>query len=282
MRGLLFALALWPALVVAGEGAEAENSTADAAYSAGVEHFKARQFKDAILEFNKAYRANPHPILVFNMARCFEELKNYEAAVDFYQKYLKMNPEAADKAQVEESITTLKLLAGKAQEQRLDLQLTSQPDGARVFLNGQEVGVTPFKKALPQGTHFIALEAEGFSRISDEVEVADAPITKHLTLVPLPKQPITPVKPPNYLAWGLVVTGGAMLIGSGLVGYMALDKNNKLDEMDGGHATYNADTYETYKEDGRAFSYTADGLLLVGTTSLLTGGYLLLAAPSKD
>lgn len=280
MRGLLFALALCPTLALAGEGAPTESSTADAAYEAGVEHFKARHFKDAIREFNKAYRAHPHPILVFNMARCFEELGNYDAAVDFYQKYLKINPEAVDKAQVEESIATLKLLAKK--EARVQLQITSEPDGARLFLNGREVGMTPFKQAMPKGTHFISLEAEGFSRASAEIELTGEPVSRHLKLVAIAPVKEAPPARSDGLAWGLVAVGGAMLVGGGAMGYMALDKDSQLDKIDSGDEEYDFNTYEDLKNDGRVFSYAADGLLLGGTTSLLTGGYLLLTAPSKN
>lgn len=81
------------------------------AYRTGVDHFKAQRFEDAVAEFAKAYRLDPSPILVFNMARAFEELKRYPQAVTFYKQYLEVSPNAPDRAAVSQSITALEGLS---------------------------------------------------------------------------------------------------------------------------------------------------------------------------
>jgi tetratricopeptide (TPR) repeat protein len=84
---------------------------AAAAYTVGVGHFKARRFEEAVAEFAKAYRIDPSPILVFNMARSFEELRRYPQAVTFYQRYLEGAPNAPDRAAVRETIVALEGLS---------------------------------------------------------------------------------------------------------------------------------------------------------------------------
>lgn len=111
-------LALGAALVLATTPPPAgePSSRAQEAYERGVEHFRGGRFREAVVEFNKAYRADPNPVLVFNMARAFEEMKRYEAAIEFYRRYLEMAPEADDRAAVEEGLRALEILQREEQE----------------------------------------------------------------------------------------------------------------------------------------------------------------------
>jgi len=181
---LVTLLALVPAPARAQAPDQAVETPAQAAYRAGVEHFKANRFEDAIREFNKAYRLDPNPVLVFNMARAFEETRQYTSAIEFYRRYLTMAPESTDRQAVEDSIRTLELLAAKNQTQAVALSVISQPDGATVFVDGREVGVTPMKLDVAPGKHFIALERAGFVRASEEVSIdAGQPLERCVVLV---------------------------------------------------------------------------------------------------
>ena len=79
-------------------------------YQDGKAHFKKKEYTKAITKFLRAYRIRSNPNLVYNIARSFEELKEYENAAKYYEEYLKMNPQASDRADVELSIQTLKRL----------------------------------------------------------------------------------------------------------------------------------------------------------------------------
>ena len=48
-------------------------------YKTGLADFKAKRYRDALKRFNRVYRLQPHPNLVYNMARSFEELKEYKS-----------------------------------------------------------------------------------------------------------------------------------------------------------------------------------------------------------
>ena len=48
--------------------------------------------------------------ILFNIARCFEELRSYEEAIGFYEDYLSKTPEGEERDQVAQSVRALKAL----------------------------------------------------------------------------------------------------------------------------------------------------------------------------
>ncbi len=262
-----------------------EDQQAKDAYSAGVEHFKAKRYADAIREFNKAYRVDPNPVLVFNMARAFEELEEYDSAIEYYRRYLEMAPESEDSASVADTLRALELLKKRSAEAAtVTLSVTSTPDGAQIYVNGREVGASPMKLELKPGRHFVAVEAKGFTRDSTEVElVAGKPDKHHATLVPIAPAPSAHAGSEHTtLGWVLIGVGGALLAGAAVTGTLALGKSGELDDIDsdGGDTTPNE--YDAIQDDGRVLAYTTDGLLLGGAASVLTGGFLLLTSGDEE
>lgn len=54
----------------------------------------------------------------------------------------------------------------------MNINVISEPDGAKVFINGRIAGITPLKSyPLSYGTHQIAIEKEGYKSIYDEIKV---------------------------------------------------------------------------------------------------------------
>jgi tetratricopeptide (TPR) repeat protein len=267
--------------------AEAD-SPAKAAYRAGVDHFKQRQFADAIREFNKAYRLDPNPVLVFNMARAFEELKQYDSAIEYYKKYLEMAPETPDRGKVEDSLRALEILQkAAATETKVVLTVTSVPDGAKVLVDGREVGLTPLKAEIPAGHRFLAVEAPGYTRHSSELDVvAETPPTAHVVLVP---QPASSAQGPAsgggmtrdawaYIALGL---GGALLVGGGIAGWQASKKADKLDQIEANPRPSDKSQYDALKSDGKTFALVADGLFVGSALAVGTGLILLFTGQSE-
>jgi len=271
-------LALVPAPARAQAPDQAVETPAQAAYRAGVEHFKANRFEDAIREFNKAYRLDPNPVLVFNMARAFEETRQYTSAIEFYRRYLTMAPESTDRQAVEDSIRTLELLAAKNQTQAVALSVISQPDGATVFVDGREVGVTPMKLDVAPGKHFIALERAGFVRASEEVSIdAGQPLERRVVLVQAPTpQPAAARSGSSVWPWVAVGTGGALLAASAVTGWQAYRKADKLDQLDADPSLGDEALYDELRDSGQAYALTTDALVVSGSLSLVTGMVLLL------
>ncbi len=253
-------------------------SAASSAYAAGVEHFKAGRYADAIREFNKAYRVDPNPVLVFNMARAFEEMKQYPSAVEFYRKYLEMAPNAKDAETVKQSLRTLELLiAQQASPEQVELTVTSVPDGAKVLLDGRDVGATPLKLKVALGKHFVTVEKAGFTREASELTFEKGADQTHaVTLVAVAEAPPPPPPASNVLAWTLIGTGGALMLGGAVTGTLALQKEGEVDDFSGSR-----DDFDALQDEGNTLALMTDGLLAGGVVSATVGLVLLLSGDDQ-
>lgn len=79
----------------AGRGAEAE-----AAYAAGVAAFKARDYAVALRLLERAQALDPSPVLLYNLARVYEEMGQGAQAVAYFERYLATAGDVSDRAQV--------------------------------------------------------------------------------------------------------------------------------------------------------------------------------------
>ena len=89
---------------------------ADMHYNLGVLMSKNQDYKNATLEFQRAVQLRPNDASAyFNLGKIQADFyKDKVKAVEYFQKYLKLNPEAEDRGWVESFITTVK--AWRAEE----------------------------------------------------------------------------------------------------------------------------------------------------------------------
>jgi tetratricopeptide (TPR) repeat protein len=78
------------------------------AYKDGVAAFKAEEFPTALGLFERAYKLDPSPILIYNLARTHEEMGHASEAIDHFELYLTRVPGAADRADVERRVRVMK------------------------------------------------------------------------------------------------------------------------------------------------------------------------------
>lgn len=76
--------------------------------------FKQQRYADALAEFRRAYELAPIPEVLFNVARCHEELHDDAAAVRGYEQYLAARPDAPDRVELEEHLRTLRARVASA------------------------------------------------------------------------------------------------------------------------------------------------------------------------
>jgi tetratricopeptide (TPR) repeat protein len=76
-------------------------------YKAGVTHFHAGQFADAIQEFRAADAIRPSAVLSFDVAQCYEKMADLPNAKSAYQDYLRRAPNAEDRQAVEATIASI-------------------------------------------------------------------------------------------------------------------------------------------------------------------------------
>ncbi len=83
-------------LLTAGAAAEDMRTVAQQKFSEGRREFDAHNYQRALELLKESYTLAPYPDLLFNIGRCYEQLGQYRAALDAYQRYLAVNPADED------------------------------------------------------------------------------------------------------------------------------------------------------------------------------------------
>lgn len=102
------------AIAASHERPNADDKPAPEAIAAARDHarrarslFDLGKFDKAMQEYEAAYLAVPNPTLLFNMGQCQRKLGNGQQALAFYKSYLRNQPDAPNRAEVEKLIRDL-------------------------------------------------------------------------------------------------------------------------------------------------------------------------------
>ena len=112
-------------------------------FEEGRQLFRARRFREAIRAFELARALWPSPDLLFNIARAYEELGDYQVAVGYFERYLQRPVEPDDAAEVLQRIAVLKRRDRQLQKHRARgarvgaLRLVARRPPQRVWLAKQ-------------------------------------------------------------------------------------------------------------------------------------------------
>ncbi len=141
------------------------------------------QYEPAAVKFMAAFKKKPFSSFLFNAAVAYEKARKFHKAIDGFQKYLDLDPQARDAAEVKSRIDTLKFVlapppaggkkaAEKPAEQVLPeiatkglVIIDSKPSGASIYLNDKSKGVfatTPWQGSLEPKPVKLLIEAKGF------------------------------------------------------------------------------------------------------------------------
>lgn len=278
-------LALWWCLVVAAApwtsvaAQPTAKERAAAAYREGSAAFKAGRFAKALESFEKAYKLDPSPILLYNLARAYEEMGNAEKAIENFELYLARVPDAPDRAEVETRIrVTRKMMergAPSAAAARPRLTIDSHPPGAVIWIDDLHAGRTPLEVEATVGRHTVRAALEGHAAATREVDVeAGARVGVTLQLVPIA------AAEDEHDGWQRPAAYGAFAasaLGLALAGVFYVHASDAADE---------ADTLRGEPASHRALQNDFDAARLgmwlsVGGAALLagTGATLLLVEP---
>ncbi|UJR80344.1 PEGA domain-containing protein [Sandaracinus amylolyticus] len=199
---------------------------ARAAFEAGVAHFEARRYRDAIHEFQVAAQLVPSADLWFNVARAHEELGEWEQAIEHYRRYLRDRVDPPDRAQVEGHIRELEERAEAARAARLTRPTTGtltvrvDVEGATVRVGDREVGQSPIgdELSLDPGRHPLLVTREGYLPFRSEVAVeAGLRTAAYVDLQPETRyRAIEGERIFTWIAWGLSAASLGVAIGLGV------------------------------------------------------------------
>lgn len=169
-----------------GESGEtAATQDADAAqrardeFQAGMAHFQARRYREAIHSFQVVADLVPSADLWFNIARAHEELGEWDQAIEHYRRYLRDRVDPPDRARVEQHITVLEERAEAARAARTTtptsgtLSVRVDVEGAAVRLDDRDVGTSPIddELTLDAGSHQLLVTRDGYLPFRSQVGI---------------------------------------------------------------------------------------------------------------
>jgi tetratricopeptide (TPR) repeat protein len=99
--------------------AAAKEKEAREHYIQGMRHFDLGEVDEAVKEYRAAYQNSAAPGLLFNIAQAYRTKKDYENALQFYKNYLRLQPRAPNRADVEARVVEMeKMVAEQAQMEK--------------------------------------------------------------------------------------------------------------------------------------------------------------------
>ncbi len=141
---------------------------ADLMFTLGAERYQAGDYPHALAYFLASNRLARNRNVLFNIARCYEQLKQFPEAHRYYSRALEGEPDTAAVARINEALTRISPHIAV-------LQIVSDPPGARIYLDRKDLGergTAPQKIALPPAKYRVIAELDGFEEASSEaVEV---------------------------------------------------------------------------------------------------------------
>jgi len=130
---------------------------------AGQRLYKQARYPEAIAKFEEAYLVRPHPVITYNIGKCYEQLGETARAMRAYRDYLRLSPNADDRETVSDAITNLeRRLREKGLQQ---LMVFAEPPSARVSIDGKDLGNPPVSIELIAGNHTLTVTADGFEKV---------------------------------------------------------------------------------------------------------------------
>lgn len=167
---------------------KAAKREADRHFKTGVRLFDEGKYSEALAEFEQAYSLASHPLVLYNLAAAHRALSQYAQAVELYNRFLSEGKGVVRPRQLargrRELDELLRLIA------RIDV--TTQPEGAKVSVDGREIGPTPLEQALilGPGDHVVSATLDGHSPAERSVRVsAGDTLAVALSLDKLPEEP---------------------------------------------------------------------------------------------
>lgn len=140
---------------------------ADLHFQLGAERYQQGDFRGALEQFLISNRLVPNRNVVYNIARCFEQLKRYADAHRYYVDALIGETDPQTIKAVEASIA--RVVPNVAV-----LDIASSPPGATIYIDRKDLGSrgrAPRLLALPEGRYRIIAELDGFEpRVIENVD----------------------------------------------------------------------------------------------------------------
>ena len=244
MIGAAPAVALPPSVSTPSAPDPQRKAEASAHLKRGAELIDREDLAGALAQFEAAYRLVPSPTILHNFGIVYQGLGRKAAALEAFERFLDeaINAPAAARAHAEQAVQTLR---GEVAQ----LQVEADVAGARVVVDGREVGQTPLQKPvyLDPGPHDVAVDKAGLgsphvqrveARAGQRLEVA-----ARLHQAPVPVSTAAPAVEPSPVpsesersrwqrpaAWA---TGTAAVVAAGLFVTTFVLRHQRVEDFNG-------------------------------------------------
>jgi tetratricopeptide (TPR) repeat protein len=118
---------------------------ADVEFGLGAERYEARDFEHALAHFLASNRLARNRNVLFNIARCYEQLRQFPEAHRYYSRALEGETDAGASQRIREALARISPRVAI-------LRIVTDPPGARIFLDRKDLGErgsAPQSMALP-------------------------------------------------------------------------------------------------------------------------------------
>lgn len=173
------------------------------AYDQATLLFQDHDYAGASTKYHAALNASHDPRLLWNIAACEKELRHYVRASALVDQFLREAGASVPPERVEQAKATQDALKQLFDAVRFDVQ----PSGARVLVDGEEIGRAPLPGVVlfDIGKHTLRVEQDGFLPYESSFEVGvTRSLALEVTLRPVP--PPVPVEAPKPANPTLTVT----------------------------------------------------------------------------
>ena len=282
---------------------DARTAEAKSHFQRGATYYKEARYREAIAEFQAAYKIKPSGVLHYNIGQAYEKLGDIPAALNSYNDYLREVPKASNRETVKRAIANLQARLAASGVQML--YVTSDPSDAEVWIDGQLRGRSPFNAALPQGSHLVSVAKSGYRTVTREVilspershemglslqaaPAAPAPVPAAQPPAPEVLAPLAPPPPPvatpaneapkkverkNWL--GPIIAGSVAVAAAGVGIYMGVQARNAENSLLHGYPS-SPSSADSLAQKAKSNATTANVLYGVAGAAALAGGGILV------
>ncbi|HTV19474.1 MAG TPA: TonB-dependent receptor [Polyangiaceae bacterium] len=137
---------------------------ADTQFNLGAEEYQAGNFERALSHFLSSNRLARNKNVLFNIARCYEQLRRFPEAHRYYTRALEVETNAQASASINQALARI------ADRVAL-LEITTEPPGARIYLDRKDLGergAAPQVMALPPRSYRVIAELDGYRDATSE------------------------------------------------------------------------------------------------------------------
>jgi len=149
----------------------ARMAQARARFQSGQEHFDHGRFREAVRDFELAASLYPSAEISFNIGLCYEQLQEYDPAIQYMERYLREKVDPPDRPEVEARIAELRRLRELVRQSRRRrsgeglLRVVSTGPQLSVRIDGGRSLRAPVTDPQPVGTSStLVAEAPGMQR----------------------------------------------------------------------------------------------------------------------